>query len=355
MRTEPEMGRFRNVARPRTMNPSATTVAAPQPVLRSSANDVGPMPGEQPIPSGGPRGNEDGVHLDDGGFVSGSSIGLSNGVQNFARNTMRRAKTALPRPVSPVAPGNTITTMAQPTPGGDPNLRDQVFTPGTDPRLQSAQGATDAAAAGVQGAPSITDETTNLYGRYRSLLGGGQTRFDAAKGVLQNLDENQGLARQQGIRQIGQAAAALGRTGAGMTTNDLTGLETSLNREREQNLRQLAADTTEGDINDRFRTLDAGYQGAVANNGDRYRRLGAAQDYENNVYGQGAANRNEFRTERGRQDQLAQQGIDNRIRERQLGNDEMDQRLRRALGLASVGNQGTPSLDDILRMQAYGG
>lgn len=256
-----------------------------------------------------------------------------------------------PRPV-PSTPltlnPHTLTTNADP--GNDGALTGQTYVPGGDPRLAATQGDVTHAQAALVNAPSVSDETEQLYNRYRPLLtNGAQNRFAAAKGVFQNLAESQDLSRQRGIRSIGQAASALGRTGAGMTTNDLTDLESSLGNERERTLRQLSADTTEGDINDRFRTLGAGFEGASANNADRYRRVGALQDVDHQQFDQGRSNRDEYRTERGFQVGEHQRSLENRVRQRELENAEREARFRRGVVQSSLGGQGTPSFEDVLR------
>lgn len=80
---------------------------------------------------------------------------------------------------------------------------------------------------------------------------------------------------------------------------------------------------------------------------DLYRELDASGDLEDRVFGQGQQNRNEYRDERDRQDRVSQVSLDNRIRERQLGNQEREQRIARAIALQQAGGR-VPNLDQLL-------
>ncbi len=71
--------------------------------------------------------------------------------------------------------------------------------------------------------------------------------------------------------------------------------------------------------------------------GDGYDQLGAAGSLEDRVFGQGQDNRNEFRTERGRQDQLARQTIEDRIKQQEMQQREEELKLARARALMAAG------------------
>lgn len=285
-----------------------------------------------------------------------------------------------PAPIRSAAPGSILTSTAQPTtPGGaqDPNLRDQVFTPGGDPRLQGAQNATDAAASATQTGASYNDMAQRFRpvenGRYsaeqdQALAAlGGPNRTELARQALADFDETDAENRHNRYRQIGQNAARLGRLGMGDTGQEVVNQGRIFEADRARYANELARGVAEGDIGDRFRRVDvtSGLRGqesdidarlrgegrdiAGTELDDRYRRLGAAAGYETDVFNQGRANRDEFRGERGRQDDLAQRGIDNRVTERQIGNSEMDQRFRQALARFAMGQEGIPRLDELLK------
>lgn len=288
-----------------------------------------------------------------------------------------------PVPIRPAAPGSIITRTAQPPaqPQQDPNLRSDVYTPGGDPRLQGAQSATDAAASATQTGPSFNDMQQRFRptenGRYSSEQDealaalGGPNRTELAQQALADFDEANAEGLHQRFRTVGQNAARLGRLGMGDTGKDVLNVGRDYERDRLRYSNELARSVAEGDIGDRFRRVDvtSGLRGqesdidarlrsegreiAGTELDDRYRRLGAAAGYESDVFNQGRANRDEFRTERGRQDDLAQRGMDNRVRERELGNNEMDQRFRQALARFAMGQEGIPRLDELL--QQYGG
>jgi hypothetical protein len=71
---------------------------------------------------------------------------------------------------------------------------------------------------------------------------GGPDRAKLAADNFALMQERAQPVYDQRVRALGKNAAALGRLGAGMTTNDLTGLEQSYNREMTQAQRQMALD-----------------------------------------------------------------------------------------------------------------
>lgn len=354
------------------------------------------------------------------------------------------------------AQGGILTKTAPPQQEQDPNLRDQVYTPGGDPRLQGAQNATDAAAGRVQNGAGYGQMANAAGQRYRSLFGSGQVgsrnvntqvqggpavnavdggrylseqdqalaslggpnRTELAKQALADFDSGNAEGLHQRFRTVGQNAARLGRLGMGDTGKEVYDVGRAYEQDRMRYANELARSVAEGDISDRFRRVDAtsglrsqeagigsGLRGEArgerdyftglgernvgralddrdyqtnldignqdrafdrARTGesfgadeagreldDRYRRLSSAAGYETDIFNQGRANRDEFRTERGRQDSLGQLGVENRIRERELGNNEMEQRFRQALMRYGMGQEGIPRLDELL-MQ-YGG
>lgn len=194
-------------------------------------------------------------------------------------------------------------TPGGPPPGGpppttDPNdLTHQTFVPGGDPNLRHIQNGTNSA-----------------YGN----LDNGQTRYQAALDTMKHLDSNLNDQFKLGSRDIGQTAAAMGRMGSGMVTTDLGNLDERLQLQRQNALRDLSAQTTEGDIN------------------DRYRKLQSSQDLEDQRFQQGLSNRGEYRTERGYQSGQGQQDFQNQITNRTLGDQEQQAAWQRALDKAKL-------------------
>ena len=151
-------------------------------------------------------------------------------------------------------------------PGGA-NLIGAQVNPTTDTRLAATQTATDAASRALTTAP---DRGQIAGSTYDALVARGEPAYQAQ------------------LRQVGQRAAALGRVGAGMTTNELTDVSTQRSRDLDLSRRELA-NTAAG-----------------ATMGDRLSTLNAMSGLEGQQAGQGAANRAEVRGERGYQYSLSQ-------------------------------------------------
>lgn len=86
---------------------------------------------------------------------------------------------------------------------------------------------------------------------------GGPDRAQLANQALELFDESSDPAYQQRLRGVGQKAAALGRVGAGMTTNELTDVFTTRERDRDRLKRGLALETAQQELGDRFGRLSA--------------------------------------------------------------------------------------------------
>jgi hypothetical protein len=93
--------------------------------------------------------------------------------------------------------------------------------------------------------------------------------------------------------------------------------------------------------------VDLGGRDADRTINDRYDQFGAAGSLEDRVFGQGQSNRGEFRAERGRQDQMARQSIEDRIKQRELETMDRRERLSRAIALMQAGGQ-VPNLDQLV-------
>lgn len=135
------------------------------------------------------------------------------------------------------------------------SVNTQVGFKGVNPNVGYQAARTSAQFQGVN--PNVQARNVNTQVQARSVYGNGMpSRTDLAKRALSDFTEQSALDRNQGIRQIGQSAAKFGRIGAGMTTNDLTGLEANLDRNRRVQETDLARSVAEGDISDRFRDRD---------------------------------------------------------------------------------------------------
>ncbi len=309
--------------------------------------------------------------------------------------------------------GDRQTAANPPIPDPNGSLRGDIYTPGNDPRLTGAQGATDAAGNAIQTGPGFSEMAQGNEGRYRQVFGSGQVqggprvaatdagrylseqdqavaglggpnRTELAKTALADFDTQDLENRQKAYRKLTQNAAGGGRLGLGDEARKVLDTERLFNQDRMRFQNELARDVSEGDIEDRFRRVGAtsglrrgeadigsGLRGeertergystglgernverefdrgrAVADYGgrdaeedlaDRYSRYDAAGNLEDRIYGQGQSNRGEYRTERGRQDVLAQQTLENRIRQREMERLEMESRARIA---SQQGNYG---------------
>lgn len=182
----------------------------------------------------------------------------------------------------PAGIGNPSGTLPNPylTPFGPGNdLVGTQINPMATPRLQGTMGAVDAATQALAGAP----DRQQLAGDYfQSLLAQAQPQFE------------------QNLRSITQRNAATGRLGSGMYGSDLVDAATGYQR----NLTNAAADLA-------YNTGSQAFS-------DRLSGLGALSGLEAQQFGQGAAQRDELRGERGYQYGLGQNAIDRNVQQQQL-------------------------------------
>lgn len=131
------------------------------------------------------------------------------------------------------------------------------------------------------GGVSYGGDTTQVRGLLTNSLSGlnGPDRSSLAQQAFKLLQEQNAPARALAQRQVGQKAASLGRIGAGMTTNDLTGLEQSYAREDDQAQRALAQDAAARTLEDRLGitgALQSGF-GALAGQDTQAAALAGSQ------------------------------------------------------------------------------
>lgn len=390
----------------------------------------------------------------------------------------------------------------------DNNLRGSTFTPGGDPRLTAAQSATDKLFGAVTGGQSYSTMAGANADRYRSIYGNGQVGFspvqtdaryraintnapfrsintnvaagpsvdpmetdrvarygsaqddaldslngpsrtELAKQKLKDFDAVSDEQRFKEERSLGQNLSKFGRSGMGANADAFGEITRKIAGDRGRLENELAASVAEGDINDRFRRIDAtsglrGQEEGIASgrrgesrterdyttglgernvargtaerdaelgatergigrqqderdlesaiesanigrrvnerdaglgvserNQDRafdrtnatldaagrdasqdiqgqYDRLNAGTTLEDKIFNQGGSNRAEMRSERGYQQDAAQQSLDNRIRERGIQAQEKKDRLARAVALMDQGDG--ISLEEALRL-----
>lgn len=290
--------------------------------------------------------------------------------------------TSLQRPnvIAPAPGGSTPSTPAAPNAtwqgGGD--LRSTLSLPTTSTRLGMAQNMTDSAANSLfsNRMPQWGSIGTPDFGASRDLvqpkewadvtearrygmdalrtMQDGPDREALTSRAWQRLLETGQPAYEQDLRKVNQYAAAGGRLGAGMTTNELTDVYTQrqrdLDRSREalidnavsQQLSDRAlqlqgaqslfgqlsgedratagmlADLEQADYSarDRERTgaYDAGYRELQA----KSNIMDQMQGFEGQIDASGRADRNEFRGERDWQNMLQNQATDRSVQQLQL-------------------------------------
>lgn len=132
-------------------------------------------------------------------------------------------------------------------------------------------------------------------------------RAALASQQFQNLLEQAAEARQTGVRDIGRAAAALGRIGAGITTSQLGDLEERIQTQIAREASRLAAETAGQELADRL----ARFQAALGAGGQL-----RGEDLAEARFGQSL--RDELRGERAYQYGLSRDAIADRIRQIQL-------------------------------------
>lgn len=88
-------------------------------------------------------------------------------------------------------------------------------------------------------------------------LAGAPSREEIATSVFDTLEERSRPKFEQDLRTVGQKAAAFGRIGAGMTTNDLTGVLGQRERDLRLSRQELSNDAAARDLEDRTSRLNS--------------------------------------------------------------------------------------------------
>ena len=191
-----------------------------------------------------------------GGLVQGGELGPSTGP--------RGNRQLFSGPTQQFGPGS--------------NLISTQFNPVASGRLQGIQGQVDTALGALTG----------------------PDRGELASQAFSRIQEASAPRFQSELRDVGRRAAALGRIGSGVTTSELGDVQVTRERDLDLLRRGLATDAAGRQLDDRFRTL------------------GATEGVADRLFGQERSSRGELRGERGFQTALDQQGIQNRVQQRQL-------------------------------------
>ncbi len=234
---------------------------------------------------------------------------------------------------------------------------------------------TGAVTAGPAFNPTDSDRFANYSGRLDGAvneLTTGPNRTAMAMTALQDFDTAGQPQLEAGYRRVGQLASKFGRIGSGMTTNDLTGLSATYQRDRGLMARGLARDVAEGDINDRFRRVDSlnglrlGEEGIQSNRRgemrtDRGYNTGVDQwnqgalfdrqragndytsDYEDRLYNQNRAGANDLRGERDYQTNRSDKAQEDQIRQRTMEESLLNSSFGRASDRLNAGSSGNPA------------
>ena len=240
----------------------------------------------------------------------------------------------VPQPVAPMTGGAVPTQPFTAT----NNLRGTQINPavsqGTTGAQQAATDAYGRAGASIAG----TNPNSAAAGQARSMgmrqLAAlqGPNRGQIAQDVFGQLREASEPRFQKDLQNVGRKAAALGRLGAGMTTSELGDVVS--NREKALSLAQrgLASEAAGQTLADRLGVFGAtmGASGQFTNEdlaraGFGLQRAGAEQSLGGayaglggQMFDQGLTQRQELRGERGFQNQMQQQALQDYIQQRSL-------------------------------------
>lgn len=299
---------------------------------------------------------------------------------------MDAVPTNVPTLPPPPAPGtfdaNNNLINSQVTGGQTTATAPQTTTTATAPQTTNFGTGAITAGASPQSDPSF-QKYTQGFDSALSNISNGPNRTQLALQTLQDFDIAGQPQLAADFRKVGQSAAKFGRLGAGMTTNDLTGLQGTYDRNKMLLKNELARSVAEGDINDRYRTADVysnarnqqygfgntdrGYNTGVDqyNQGalfDRQRAGNDAQsqyedrlfsqrragnqdlaDYQDRLFGQQGQLRNELRGERDYQYGLSRNATDDAVRQRMLEDQLLNSAFGRSESRLNAGQQGNPT------------
>lgn len=330
------------------------TVATPDPMIAGSIPPAGagssaPLPAPQPI--------------------EGQTIlPFGNGV-----NPVMNA--SLPAPTGgPVADPMIAGSAQNPNPAGDTNLAGTLIapTPGAAPISSAAEQWRKAFGSELTptdiSAGQISDPRLDKYnGLLDSSVGdlASTDRRSMLSSLLSDFDKSQSMADDNAYTQVGRRSAALGRIGSGMTSQDIDQIARTSAGDRARYRNQLASDTIDKEIGDRFAKTgllgnlsDSLYGRASSDRGFNYgvnrdnqqARTQAQQlayqfgnDRALTDYNQGRDARDELRGERTYQDSRDSYTTDRAIQQAELQDQMNGNVFNRGLQQYQTGRQGDPT------------
>lgn len=163
-------------------------------------------------------------------------------------------------PTAPVSrPSEFTPVLKQPQGSGAPSdmtssfgpgnslIGKQIQAPSAEANQFDRQAAQYAQGAGIGDYSKQTQRARNMIMRQLRQLQNAPDRFELAQSQYDIFQNQAEPIYQQALRGVGQKAAALGRVGAGMTTNDLTGVagqhQQLLSNERQSLINQALQNT----------------------------------------------------------------------------------------------------------------
>lgn len=191
-------------------------------------------------------------------------------------------------PYSPAAP-SPAPTPAAPGPFGGPGASLSPYTATNN--LRGTQITPGAGSYAGQARAMALSDLTRLDGPDRGAI---------ASDVYKRLVDESRPDFEAGVRDIGRDAARFGRLGSGVTTSRLGDLAAERERSLDLSRRALSSEAAGRSLDDRLGVFDA--------------RLRGAGDF----YGAERAERDELRGERGFQNDMSQQALDNMVRQQTL-------------------------------------
>lgn len=230
-----------------------------------------------------------------------------------------------PTPAAPMQPPPSAATNQIPsgapsvgaasTFGPSQNMLNAQIAPTTDPRLAGTQGMVDSQA---------------------QKLATGPDRFQLAQNQFKTFADQTDPAYQASIRSATQKAAANGAIGSGMLGTDYGNLALQRTRDLSNERDSLFNNALEGTI------------------GDNRANLGLLSGLEGQQYGEGAANRNELRNERGYQAGMEDQNYQRGVQQVGLADALTNSAFGRAQGQYGSGMGSNPAGLDMQLAGLYG-
>lgn len=242
-----------------------------------------------------------------------------------------------PQPVSQAAPPPPPVApkpLPAPSPAPEFSAQNNLIAKQLNPVSAGAnqydtQAAQYAQQAGMQGYSGLTKQAQKMILEQLKHLQSAPDRFQLAQDAYNTFQQQSEPQYQQALRGVGQRAAALGRVGAGMTTNDLTGVFGQRNLQLSGERERLINNALQNTMGDRLGVSQAIQSGAGVLGGQdlsmgqaqSQAALGQAGLFGNlaqNQYGREANAWQQQAQQQQYQAGLDQQNIQNQIAQQQL-------------------------------------